>query len=201
MDWADRPLAAAVLASLTTGGLVGETATRLFRAGLVTPEALDLTGKAARSLASPPQMVLDTPLIPSLMAHSLGGMDPARLWGLLCGFAAALLVLGFLVVLADAPLGPGTKTAASLLAFVHPAVILLVTTSPSGTLGLLFLAPDATRSGIRLPRFSIIVLAIVLIALIGFYLGMSWGSDLPSLTEFQSVRSRTVVSNLLVRRA
>ncbi len=140
MDWADRPLAAAVLASLTTGGLVGETATRLFRAGLVTPEALDLTGKAARSLASPPQMVLDTPLIPSLMAHSLGGMDPARLWGLLCGFAAALLVLGFLVVLADAPLGPGTKTAASLLAFVHPAVILLVTTSPSGTLGLLFLA-------------------------------------------------------------
>ena len=66
MDWADRPLAAAVLASLTTGGLVGETATRLFRAGLVTPEALDLTGKAARSLANPPQMVLDTPLIPSL---------------------------------------------------------------------------------------------------------------------------------------
>ena len=139
MDSIDRSLTAAVLASLAAGAAVGEGAFLLFRAGLVSPEVLSLTGRAA-SLGSPQQLVLSTPLFPSLLAASLGGLEAGAIWGILCGFASALLVLGFLLVLAEAPLSPGTKTGAALLAFLHPAVLLLVTTSPSGTLGLLFLS-------------------------------------------------------------
>lgn len=72
-----------------------------------------------------------------------------------------------------------------------------------GALGmiLLFLAPEATRQGIRPPKWWVILIGVALVALIGFLFGISFKNEFAMSGAFDLSRGPRMVDLLLVRRS
>lgn len=72
-----------------------------------------------------------------------------------------------------------------------------------GALGmvLLFLAPEATRRGIRPPRWWVMLIGIILVALIGFLFGLTFKTEFPMTGAFDMSRAQMMVDLRYIRRS
>lgn len=66
---------------------------------------------------------------------------------------------------------------------------------------LLFLAPEATRRGIRPPKWWVVVIGIALVALIGFLFGITFKNEFPMTGAFDTTRAPKMVDLLHARHA
>jgi hypothetical protein len=67
----------------------------------------------------------------------------------------------------------------------------------AGGFVLLFLSPDATRKGIRPPRWYVVLIGALLIALIAFLLGTQWGGGHPISSSLDLSRLPSWVPRLV----